>query len=183
MELDWTIDHAHTFKNNGETWGAPKAFNTKKFNNLDAMNIQCFVEETMEVSDENTYFEWTVSNYLLRKWKIAKGKDAFFSPKFDTIGAEWELKIFPNYKAEGRGHMCIRCTSIKTDEKEITYCHYIAIEALNHCQINFEGNTIKNDQGIVCDSPFKWNDIQNQHVITIGIKVWTTGSIESNEAR
>eukprot|EP01083_Nonionella_stella_P241582 843508_1 len=148
------------------------------------MNIKCFVEETMDLSDENTYFEWKISNYWMQKWKKAKDKDAFFSPAFNTIGAEWELKIFPNgWDTNGTGIMYIRCKSIKTDEKEIMFCHYIAIDALNHCQIHFEGKTIENDGGIECDAPFKWHDIQNQSAITIVIKLWRTGSIEKNEAR
>eukprot|EP01083_Nonionella_stella_P075940 206697_1 len=138
----------------------------------------------MDLSDENTYFEWKISNYWMQKWKKAKDKDAFFSPAFNTIGAEWELKIFPNgWDTNGTGIMYIRCKSIKTDEKEIMFCHYIAIDALNHCQIHFEGKTIENDGGIECDAPFKWHDIQNQSAITIVIKLWRTGSIEKNEAR
>eukprot|EP01083_Nonionella_stella_P195174 719209_1 len=62
-EVDWVHDAGETFKKDGQTWGRLKAFKAERINNLYAMNLKCFVEETMDVSDANTYFEWKVNNY------------------------------------------------------------------------------------------------------------------------
>eukprot|EP01083_Nonionella_stella_P245260 852702_1 len=70
MELDWCFDCGYTFKD-GETHGFAEAFKVEKLSNVDAMTVKCFVEETMDVSDGNTYFEWKVSNYLMQQWKNA----------------------------------------------------------------------------------------------------------------
>eukprot|EP01083_Nonionella_stella_P170894 582636_1 len=71
-EVDWVWDTADTFKKDGQANGKSKAFKAERINNLYAMNVKCFVEETMDVSDANTYFEWKVNNYWMQKWKNAK---------------------------------------------------------------------------------------------------------------
>eukprot|EP01083_Nonionella_stella_P061462 160177_1 len=58
MEVDWIDDHfGYTFKYDGEAsvWNA---FEIKQLKNVDSLTIKCFVEETMDVSEDNTYFEW-----------------------------------------------------------------------------------------------------------------------------
>eukprot|EP01083_Nonionella_stella_P199303 730906_1 len=109
------------------------------------MNVKCFVEETMDVSDANTYFEWKVSNYWMQKWKTAKYKKGFLSPIFNAIGAEWYIGMYPNgWTTEGEAELEIVCQSIKSVfEKGINFCHYIGIKELNHCQICFDGKTVK----------------------------------------
>eukprot|EP01083_Nonionella_stella_P152873 490486_1 len=95
MELDWCFDCGYTFKD-GETHGFAEAFKVEKLSNADAMTVKCIVEETMDVSDENTYFEWKVSNYLIQQWKSAKYKKVFFSPRFNAMGFELYFGICPN---------------------------------------------------------------------------------------
>eukprot|EP01083_Nonionella_stella_P158236 514774_1 len=133
----------------------------------------------MDVSDANTYFEWKLSNYLIQQCKTAKYKKAFFSPKFNAIGGEWYIGIYPNGKnTEGTAHLYIWCKSIESDEKQINFCHYVEIKALNFCQICFDGKTVKKCESAPCNSPFKWNGIKNESQITIAIKIWRKGSIE-----
>eukprot|EP01083_Nonionella_stella_P249897 863608_1 len=145
------------------------------------MNLKCFVEETMDVSDANTYFEWKVSNYLMQQWKKAKYKRAFCSPKFNAIGGEWYIGIYPNgWYTEGTAYLDIRCKSIESDEKQINFCHYVEIKALNFCQICFDGKIVKKSESVSCNSPFKWNDIKNESQITIGIKIWRKGAIDNS---
>eukprot|EP01083_Nonionella_stella_P249896 863607_1 len=108
------------------------------------MNLKCFVEETMDLSDENIYFEWKVSNYWMQKWKNAKYKTRFLSPTFKSIGGQWFIGICPNgWTTEGTAYLYIWCKSIESEEKEINFCHYVEIKALNHCQICFDGKTVK----------------------------------------
>eukprot|EP01083_Nonionella_stella_P058653 153604_1 len=85
-EVDWVHDAGETFKKDGQTWGRPKPFKAERINNLYAMNVKCFVEETMALSEANTYFEWKVNNYWMQKWKNAKYKTRFISPQFNAIG-------------------------------------------------------------------------------------------------
>eukprot|EP01083_Nonionella_stella_P304936 1061845_1 len=133
----------------------------------------------MDVSDENTYFEWRVSNDLIQQWKSAKYKEVFFSPVFNAVGAVSYLGIYPNgFYSEGTAYLYMR----STDTKEIVFGYYIGIEAFNHYQTKFEKNKMENG-AIIFNSPFQWNDIQNKSEITIGIKIWEAGSIENNEAR
>eukprot|EP01083_Nonionella_stella_P126197 381829_1 len=137
----------------------------------------------MDVSDDKTYFEWKVSHHWMRRWKNAQYKQAFRSPVFHAIGAEWYLRIYPNgWSTKGEAWLDIVCESIESDEKEINLSHFIAIESMNHHQTHFDGNTIKEGGLIACTSPFKWNDIQNQSEMTICVKIWKTGSIEKNQA-
>eukprot|EP01083_Nonionella_stella_P176827 619764_1 len=95
-ELDWVYDSADTFKHDEEAWGPPRPFKAEQLNDLDAIHITCFCEETMDVSECNTYFEWKVNHHLLQKWKNAKHKYEFLSPKFNCMGAEWYLRMYPN---------------------------------------------------------------------------------------
>eukprot|EP01083_Nonionella_stella_P110819 324587_1 len=134
----------------------------------------------MDVSDENTYFEWKVSNDLIQQWKSAKCEKTFFSPEFNAVGVGFYLGIYPNgNNIEGTARLYMR----STDKKEIVFGYYIGIEAFNHYEINFKENKIKKGASFSFNSPFEWNDIQNKSEITIGIKIWEGGSIENNEAR
>eukprot|EP01083_Nonionella_stella_P272722 924940_1 len=85
----------------------------------------------------------------------------------------------------GTTDLIIGCRSIESDEEiELNVCHYIGIDALNHCQINFDGNTVNKDQHYIqCTSSFQLDDIQNESEITICIKIWEKGSIDRNEGR
>eukprot|EP01083_Nonionella_stella_P267616 904091_1 len=69
LELDWTWDFATTFKKNGQSRGKGEAFQSKRIHNLGVMTVKCFVEETMDVSNANTYFEWKVNNHLMQRWR------------------------------------------------------------------------------------------------------------------
>eukprot|EP01083_Nonionella_stella_P164875 547105_1 len=168
VELEWVWDYADTFKKNGQSSGQRKAFKSKRINNLEEMTVKCFVEETMDASNANTYFEWKVNNHLMQQWKNAKHKKVFHSPQFNAIGAEWYVGIYPNgWQTEGTAHLYICCHSTESDEDEIYLCHYISIESLNHYQIKFDGDAVKKGAIRTCDSPFKWNDIQNESEMTI----------------
>eukprot|EP01083_Nonionella_stella_P152878 490491_1 len=168
MELDWCFDCGYTFKD-GETHGFAEAFKVEKLSNADAMTVKCIVEETMDVSDENTYFEWKVSNHLIQQWKSAKYKKAFFSPRFNVVGAKLYLGVYPNgWNKEGSAHLYL----VSKEENEIHFGYYIGIEPFNHYQINFKKNKIKKGAEVAFNSPFKMNDIQNISEITIGIKIW-----------
>eukprot|EP01083_Nonionella_stella_P175304 610103_1 len=74
-----------TFKD-GVRRGPTEAFKVEKLSNVDAITVKCFVEETMDVSDGNTYFEWKVSNELIQQWKSAQYKKVFHSPRFNAVG-------------------------------------------------------------------------------------------------
>eukprot|EP01083_Nonionella_stella_P281037 956253_1 len=181
-ELDWVYDSADTFKHDGQAWGPPRPFKAEQLNDLDAMNITCFCEETMNVSECNTYFEWKVNHHLLHKWKNAKHKQEFWSPKFNSMGAEWHLRMYPNgWTTQGSAELDILCKSIASDDLNV--CHFIGIQSLNHCQIHMDGNVASKDKEIECNSPFNWNDIQNEAEITIVIRIWKTGSIDNKEER
>eukprot|EP01083_Nonionella_stella_P249902 863614_1 len=183
-ELDWAWDTMYTFNDDDPSWGAFDPFRVDEVNDLDVMTINCLVEETMDVSDENTHFEWKVTKYLMKRWKIAKYKKEFWSPYFNSIGANWYMGIAPNgLTTEGAAYLYIWCNSINSDEQQIEFCHYIAIESLNHHQTCFESNKIEKDGQIKCNSPFKFHDIQNQSEITIRIKIWRPGSFNQNPAR
>eukprot|EP01083_Nonionella_stella_P191260 708066_1 len=126
----------------------------------------------MDASNANTYFEWKVNNHLMQQWKNAKHKKVFHSPQFNAIGAEWYVGIYPNgWQTEGTAHLYICCHSTESDEDEIYLCHYISIESLNHYQIKFDGDAVKKGAIRTCDSPFKWNDIQNESDLTVCIKL------------
>eukprot|EP01083_Nonionella_stella_P190158 704396_1 len=113
----------------------------------------------MDVSDDKTYFEWKVNHHWMRRWKNAQYKQAFRSPVFHAIGAEWYLRIYPNgWSTKGEAWLDIVCESIESDEKEITFSHFVQIESMNHCQTHFDRNTIKKRGVVTCASPFKWND-------------------------
>eukprot|EP01083_Nonionella_stella_P023152 64004_1 len=96
MELDLSYDAGHTFKDGVYMHGFAEAFKVEKLSNVYAITVKCFVEETMDVSDGNTYFEWKVSNYLMQQWKNAKYKKVFWSPKFNAMGVGLYLGIYPN---------------------------------------------------------------------------------------
>eukprot|EP01083_Nonionella_stella_P047439 126948_1 len=83
-----------------------------------------------------------------KKWKNAKYQQGCVSPLFNAIGQEWGMQIYPNgFRREGTTDLIIGCRSIESDEEiELNVCHYIGIDALNHCQINFDGNTVNKDQ-------------------------------------
>eukprot|EP01083_Nonionella_stella_P162377 533057_1 len=138
----------------------------------------------MNVSEDNAYFEWKVNHHWMQRWKNAEYKYTFGSPMFNAIGVKWRLLIAPNgYSTNGRASLYIYCKSIESNEKEITFSHFIDIESTNYCQTNFNGNKIKQGEFVSFDSPFKWNDIQNQPETTIRIKIWKTGSVEEKEAQ
>eukprot|EP01083_Nonionella_stella_P125467 379517_1 len=63
MELDWCADYADTFDKDGCARGCVKSLKPEQLNNLGVMTVKCSVEETMDVRDENSYFEWKVLNY------------------------------------------------------------------------------------------------------------------------
>eukprot|EP01083_Nonionella_stella_P170603 580945_1 len=138
----------------------------------------------MDVSDDNTYFEWKVNQHWMQRWENAQYKHDFYSPMFNAMGAEWKLKIYPNgWSTDGEAELDIVCQSIESDEKEIMFSHFIAIESTNFCETHFDGNTIEKDGCVTCTSPFKWNDIQNESEMTICVKVWKPGSIRHNVPR
>eukprot|EP01083_Nonionella_stella_P207185 752901_1 len=181
-ELDWVYDSADTFKHDGQEWGLTMPFKAEQLNDLLAMNITCFCEETLDVSKYNRYFEWKVNHHLLQKWKNAKHKQEFWSPKFNCMGAEWYLRMYPNgWTTQGSAELDILCKSIASGDLNV--CHFIGIETLNHCQIHMDGNLARKDEEIECSSPFNWNDIQNETEITIVIRIWKTGSIDNKEER
>eukprot|EP01083_Nonionella_stella_P225956 802897_1 len=183
-ELNWCYDGGNTFRYDGEARGLSKAFKAEKLNTLSVLNIKCFVEETMDVSECNTYYEWKINKHWMHQWKQAKYKKAFYSPKFNAIGAEWKLGICPNgWNTKGIADLYILCKAIDSVVKEVNVCHYIEIDALDHSQMYFDGNKMKRDGSVTCNSPFKWNEIQKLSAITIGIKIWKTASIPKNEAR
>eukprot|EP01083_Nonionella_stella_P110818 324586_1 len=135
----------------------------------------------MDVRDQNSYFEWKVNNHFMQRWKNAKHKQVFISPRFNVIGAEWDIQIYPNgHDQRGTAHLQVNCRSGKAIPN---VCHYIGIETLDHYQIKFDGNTVKKGAPIVLDSPFKYHDIRNQSELTICIKLWEKGSFDKNEAR
>eukprot|EP01083_Nonionella_stella_P033316 91200_1 len=185
VELDWCCDGGNTIRSDGHAAGIMNAFKSEQLNHLEVLTIKCCVEETMDVRDANTYFEWKASNDLMSKWKNAKFKKSFRSPDFNAIGAKWCMQIYPNgWETEGIADLSIWCKSIESDEKENVSCsYYIGIESLNYYQTNFNEITLKEREYIVYNSPFKWRDIQNLSEITICVKVWRTGSIDANEAQ
>eukprot|EP01083_Nonionella_stella_P271605 920425_1 len=157
---DWSDDSAHTFQHNTEAMGFHKAFNTNGIKHADVLVIRCFVEETMNVSVPDTYFEWNINNYFMSKWKNAKFEEfeVFSSPTFNAIGSEWYLEIYPNGKErQGEAYMYLYI-----EDKEIVcnspfkhVCHHITIEELRVNILNVEGTIVKIDEEIVCNSPFK----------------------------
>eukprot|EP01083_Nonionella_stella_P170604 580948_1 len=186
IELDWCHDTGSTFKHDGHSWRASNPDNALKaqsINDLEVMTIKCIVEETMDVCHGNTYFEWEINNRWMQKWKTAKHKNIFYSPMFNAAGAEWQLILCPNgWDTEGTARLEIRCQSIESDKEKINVCQFIEIEALNHCEIHFNGNTVKTHGQFKCKSPFKWKDIQNRSEITICIKMWEKGSLPRKTA-
>eukprot|EP01083_Nonionella_stella_P190159 704397_1 len=138
----------------------------------------------MDVSDGNTYFEWKVNRHWMQRWKAAEFMQAFWSPTFNAIGAKWKLRIYPNgWDLKGHAKLHIFCQSIASGEKEIDFSHFVQIESMNYCQTHFEGNSIRHSNVVTCSSPFKWNDILNESEMTICVKIWKTGSIETDGAR
>eukprot|EP01083_Nonionella_stella_P089641 250186_1 len=183
MEMDWCKDSAYTFRRNGHTKGLAPIFASDTLNNFKALNIKCFVEETMDVSDGNTTFEWKVNNHLIEQWKNAKYKKGFISPLFNAIGAQWFLQIHPNGRStKGTADLYICCRSIKSGEKEINVCHSIAIEieGLGYSDKAFH-DTIKKHASIKCNSPFKLRAIQKECGIIMCITICETGSHDTNE--
>eukprot|EP01083_Nonionella_stella_P043288 116794_1 len=88
------------------------------------------------------------------------------------------MQIYPNgTKIKGTADLVIACLSVKSDDEiELNFCHYIGIDALNHCQITFDGNTLNKDKlGILCTSPFQLDDLQNEPEISICVKIWEKG--------
>eukprot|EP01083_Nonionella_stella_P099672 280237_1 len=138
----------------------------------------------MDVSEGNTYLEWKVNNHLMQRWKDPKCK-LFASPQFNAIGETWRIVINPKgAKAKGTADFWVVCKPFESDEKEINVCHYIGIHALNYHQINFDGNNVtKKENEVDFDSPFKWNDIQNELEITICVKLWEKGSINNDQVQ
>eukprot|EP01083_Nonionella_stella_P054260 143299_1 len=175
MEMDWIKDSEYTFQSDADAMGS-NAFEIEQLANVDSLTIKCFVEETMDVSEDNTYFEWKITNYWLKKWKNAKYEQVFLSPVFNAMGQEWRMAIWPNGETiEGTADLYIVCDSVESDDEiELNVCHYIGIDAVNHCQIHFDGNIVnKDDDNFDCTSPFQLDDIKSD--ITICIKIWEKG--------
>eukprot|EP01083_Nonionella_stella_P114496 338614_1 len=183
MEMDWIKDSEYTFQSDADAMGS-NAFEIEQLANVDSLTIKCFVEETMDVSEDNTYFEWKITNYWLKKWQNAKHEQKFYSPSFNAIGQEWQMTIYPNGETiEGTADLYVVCDSVESDDEiELNVCHYIGIDAVNHCQIHFHGNIVnKDDDNFDCTSPFQLDDIQTESEITICVKIWEKGSIDRNE--
>eukprot|EP01083_Nonionella_stella_P223204 795708_1 len=138
----------------------------------------------MDFSDDKEYFEWKVHTHWLKKWKHAEYAQEFFGPKFNAIGAEWQLRIYPNgYRSKGHAALYIYCTDIKSDETKIYFSHFIHIESIKHYQTHLNGSSIKKGSWVQCNSPFKFDDIQNESKMSIYVKIWKKGSIGTNESQ
>eukprot|EP01083_Nonionella_stella_P214923 773995_1 len=186
VEMDWIAHTAEAFTPGGQATGYSKVFKTDRLHNVDVMNIKCVVEETMDLTDDNTYFEWKVSNNLMQEWENAKYKKQFVSPSFHVIGTGYfYIRIYPNGKnEEGTVYLELVYPSIELNKKEeINVCHYIEIEAFDHYQIRFNGTSVQKGGCIKLNSPFAWNDIRNKSAMTIGIKIWEKGAFPRNTAR
>eukprot|EP01083_Nonionella_stella_P058656 153620_1 len=180
----WINDSAETFIKDGDTWGKNEAFKSAKLDDLSTLHIQCVVEETMDVADGNEFFEWTISNYMLQKWRNAKQKDKFYSPSFKAIGAEWHFRVIPNgWSTEGIAELDIQCKSIESDEKEMSVCHYADIVSLDYCDIHLKGTTTKASDWFEFKSPFKFDEIQNQSEMTFCLKSWKQDCIDKVETQ
>eukprot|EP01083_Nonionella_stella_P178983 633985_1 len=180
----WINDSAETFIKDGDTWGKNEAFKSAKLDDLSTLHIQCVVEETMDVADGNEFFEWTISNYMLQKWRNAKQKDKFYSPSFNAIGAEWHFRVIPNgWTTEGIAELDLQCKSIESDEKEMNVCHYADIVELNYCDIHLGGTTTKKGDWFELKSPFKLNDIENRSKMTFCLKSWKQECIDKEEVQ
>eukprot|EP01083_Nonionella_stella_P178650 631724_1 len=83
MELNWCESTSYIFDKDklekASMAGLHTSLNSNQLNNLAVMHIQCFVQETMDVSDGNTYFEWKANNHFMQQWKNAKHKRVFSS--------------------------------------------------------------------------------------------------------
>eukprot|EP01083_Nonionella_stella_P019801 54943_1 len=185
-EVDWCNDSAETFIKDGDTWGKNEAFLSKKLDNLPVLTIQCVVEETMDVTNGNEYFEWTVGSYSLQKWKNAKHKGKLYSPSFKSIGGEWHLRIIPNgWSTEGIAELDIQCKGVESDEKDTinNVCHYADIMALNYCQMYLDGTNTDKGDWFEFKSPFRLADLDRVSEITICIKLWKKECVDKNEAQ
>eukprot|EP01083_Nonionella_stella_P110996 325268_1 len=162
-EVDWSHRGGRTFSNDGDTCVVSKAFKFAKLNDLSAITIQCVVQETMDVTRGNPHFEWTINKHLMQQCQAAQHKELFTSPSFSAMGGEWCLRLYPNgISTESTAELDIVCQSIGVDEKEMDASHYVDITELNYAQIDFDGNTIKKGEALVCESPFHFKDIQNE---------------------
>eukprot|EP01083_Nonionella_stella_P136095 413944_1 len=178
-ELDWSYDMGETFRYDGATSGPPNPFKPQVLNDLSTLTIECAVEETMNVSEGTSYFEWNVTNRLLRQWKEAKYKQVFFSPRFDAIGGVWYFGIYPNGKTtEGEAYLYIWCQSLTSDQMNV--CH---VTQSNNSQMHLDGHTIKKGGSFACKSPFQHKNILNEASVTIGTKLFAKESIDNAEAR
>eukprot|EP01083_Nonionella_stella_P170359 579582_1 len=183
-EADWSYDGAHTFRNEDDTSGLSKAFQSHTLNGLMAMTIQCVVEETMDVSRSNPYFDWKMSNNLVQKCKDARHKALFRSPSFNAIGGEWHLRLYPNGRStKGIAELDILCESIEANDIIMNVCQYVDLIALEYCQIHLNGNTIKAGDWFTFGSPFKLNNIQKESELTISVKLWKKEKMDRYEAR
>eukprot|EP01083_Nonionella_stella_P024699 68095_1 len=189
MELDKSGVGAHIFTKHEETYTCLRIDNiSKQIQNSSTLTIQCIAEETMDVRTSDTLFEWKITKHFLQKWKNAKTREYFWSPRLNAIGYEWYLVIYPNgMDTEGTAHLKIICNDLKKGDC-VSVCYYTDTIGLDSdvCQIGFE-KTIKKTEDeniytIVCDPPFKLNDIQNQSEINISIKLWTE-SINNDQLR
>eukprot|EP01083_Nonionella_stella_P153213 491935_1 len=181
MEVDWyQISGGDTVKCDGETV-RPRRFYRKIRLDYDfTLTIKCVIEETMDVREENTDFEWKITNNWLRRWKNPKYNDnkrSFESPIFQAIGQEWFIAI----SLPGSLYLSMLGRSIK----ELDVCYYVGF-GIDHdasCQIDFNGDTVNKENGyciFLCTSPFQ---LGNDSEFTICVKIWEKGSIERNEGR
>eukprot|EP01083_Nonionella_stella_P054256 143288_1 len=181
MEVDWyQISGGDTVKCDGETV-RPRRFYRKIRLDYDfTLTIKCVIEETMDVREENTDFEWKITNNWLRRWKNPKYNDnkrSFESPIFQAIGQEWFIAI----SLPGSLYLSMLGRSIK----ELDVCYYVGF-GIDHdasCQIDFNGDTVNKENGyciFLCTSPFQ---LGNDSEFTICVKIWEKGSIDRNEGR
>eukprot|EP01083_Nonionella_stella_P066565 175374_1 len=183
-EVDWSHNGGHTFRKDGDIQGPSNAFKSAPLNDLSAITIQCVVQETMTATRDTPYFEWTINKHLMQKCKEARHKEAFTSPSFNTMDAEWCLRVYPNGRsAKGTAELDLLCQSIGTDEKEMDVCEYVDMIDLDYSHLHLDGETMKAGDLFSFRSPFELNNIQEESELTISIKLWKKEWTDRYEAR
>eukprot|EP01083_Nonionella_stella_P210324 761540_1 len=191
VELDWVRHLAWTFTSDGETCPemndmasatGPQKLKVEKLNDLDTMTIRCVVQETMDVREGNTYFEWKISKHmhLMERYNINPinpNQESFMSPIFNAFGEQWFMTMGPNGFA-------VLCKPFESDEKKINVCHYIGLHMGQH-QMNFDGNIVtKKKDDFELDPPFNFESEDNKlgnMEITVCVKLWEKGSINNDQ--
>eukprot|EP01083_Nonionella_stella_P006498 18876_1 len=95
----------------------PQKLKVEKLNDLDTMTIRCVVQETMDVSEGNTYFEWKISKHmhLMERYNINPinpNQESFMSPIFNAFGEQWFMTMAPNIG------FAVLCKPFESDEKK-----------------------------------------------------------------